>query len=103
MGDAAHLMTPFAGVRVNVALTDALDLAQALESVVARGQGRDGSNQVCCNMEHLAGALQGYEKKMFVRAQEAAKESYGSLQMLFAENAEEQMVGVVKAMVAREN
>lgn len=71
MGDAAHLMTPFAGFGVNVALTDAQELARALESVVVRGQGGVGSNQVCCDMEHVADALQGYGKKMFVRAQEA--------------------------------
>ena len=103
LGDAAHLMTPFAGVGVNVALTDALELAQALESVVVRGQDRDGTSRVCCVMEHLAGALQGYEEKMCVRAHEAAIKTYGSLQMLFAANAEEQMVGVMKAMDARED
>lgn len=103
LGDAAHLMTPFAGVGVNVALTDALELAQALESVVVRRHDRDGSDQVCCVMEHLAGALQGYENKIFVRAQEAATETFGSLQMLFAENAEEQMASVMKAMEVRED
>lgn len=60
LGDAAHLMTPFAGVGVNVALTDALELAQALESAVIRGQTRNDPDQVCCNVDTLAEALQGY-------------------------------------------
>ncbi|CAF9905530.1 MAG: hypothetical protein ALECFALPRED_001011 [Alectoria fallacina] len=102
LGDAAHLMTPFVGVGVNVALTDALELAQALESVAVRAQSRNDPNQVCCDMETLADALQDYEKKMFVRAKEAATATYGSLQVLFAENAEEQMVGIMKTMGAEE-
>lgn len=102
LGDAAHLMTPFAGVRVNVALTDAFELAQALESVAVRGQSRNNPNQVCCNVETLADALRDYEKGMFLRAKEAGTATYGSLQMLFPENVEEQMVGIMKAMGAGE-
>ena len=102
LGDAAHLMTPFAGVGVNMALTDALELAQAVESVAVRGQSRNDLNQVCCDMETLTDVLQDYEKKMFVRAKEAATATFGSLQVLFAENAEEQMVGIMKSMGAEE-
>lgn len=86
----------------NVALTDAFELAQALESVAFRGQSRNDPNQVCCNMKTLADALQDYEKGMFLRAKEATTATYGSLQMRFAENAEEQMVGVKDAMGAGE-
>ncbi|CAD6565373.1 MAG: hypothetical protein ASARMPREDX12_005792 [Alectoria sarmentosa] len=102
LGDVAHLMKPFAGVGVNILLTDALELAQAVESVVVRGQSRNDLNQVCCDMKTLTDVLQDYEKKMFVRAKEAATETYGSLQVLFAENAEEQMVGIMKTMGAED-
>ncbi|PVI00660.1 FAD/NAD(P)-binding domain-containing protein [Periconia macrospinosa] len=60
MGDAAHLMTPFAGVGVNVAMEDALELCGAI--VEARDKGRP-----------VAEALQEYEVKMWKRAHETAK------------------------------
>jgi 2-polyprenyl-6-methoxyphenol hydroxylase-like FAD-dependent oxidoreductase len=59
MGDAAHLMTPFAGVGVNVAMEDALELSEAL------GQAQ--------SMGSVAEALQSYEVKMWKRAHEIAE------------------------------
>jgi 2-polyprenyl-6-methoxyphenol hydroxylase-like FAD-dependent oxidoreductase len=50
MGDAAHLMTPFAGVGVNVAMEDALELSETLV---------DAGDQT-----PIAEALRGYEVKM---------------------------------------
>ena len=62
LGDAAHLMTPFAGVGVNVALTDALELAQAL---LKRKDAFD--SDVSGNVD---AALKEYEGPMFDRAKE---------------------------------
>jgi len=60
LGDAAHLMTPFAGVGVNVALADALGLAKALLK-------RKSSFEADLHGS-LADALQEYEGPMFERA-----------------------------------
>jgi 2-polyprenyl-6-methoxyphenol hydroxylase-like FAD-dependent oxidoreductase len=59
MGDAAHLMTPFAGVGVNVAMEDALELSEALV------EARDRSS--------AADALREYEVKMWKRAHQTAE------------------------------
>jgi 2-polyprenyl-6-methoxyphenol hydroxylase-like FAD-dependent oxidoreductase len=56
LGDTAHLMTPFAGVGVNVALADALELARAL--IKAKDD---------FDFESLAVALKEYETSMFAR------------------------------------
>ncbi|CAI6288147.1 unnamed protein product [Periconia digitata] len=60
MGDAAHLMTPFAGVGVNVAMEDAMELCAAI--IEARDKGTP-----------VAGALREYEVKMWKRAHETAE------------------------------
>ncbi|TKA66932.1 hypothetical protein B0A49_08935 [Cryomyces minteri] len=57
LGDAAHLMTPFAGVGVNLAMEDALELSRAL--LIWGGDGR----------ESLTEAIAEYERPMFERAQ----------------------------------
>lgn len=76
LGDAAHLMTPFAGVGVNVALADALCLARAL---VKR---KDALN---VNLERsLAEALQEYEGPMFERAKENMDKTWVGLQHHFS-------------------
>jgi 2-polyprenyl-6-methoxyphenol hydroxylase-like FAD-dependent oxidoreductase len=59
MGDAAHLMTPFAGVGVNVAMEDALELCGALTEAGDK--------------KSIARAVRGYEVKMWKRAHEAAE------------------------------
>lgn len=76
LGDAAHLMTPFAGIGVNVALADALDLARALLK-------RKGDFEIDMRGQ-LADALQEYEGTMFERAEENMAKSWGGLQHHFS-------------------
>ena len=58
IGDAAHLMTPFAGVGVNVAIDDALELSHALTAVK--------------NQKAIEEALRNYEVGMWRRVEQAA-------------------------------
>lgn len=91
LGDAAHLMTPFAGVGVNVAMTDALDLARALiarkESVTAKLVS-DGKN--------IAIAVECYEKAMLERAEEMAKKTMHGLKGHFSKDGSEERAGKIQ-------
>jgi len=68
LGDAAHVMSPFAGEGANLAMIDGADLAAAL--VVHVGD--------------VEAALAAYEMVMFARARSSAQESADSLEMMFA-------------------
>ena len=67
IGDAAHLMTPYAGEGVNVALEDAMRLAQRIVDAV-RG---NGSGRVVADV--LDNAVREYEGEMWVRAEKVAR------------------------------
>ncbi|TBL74683.1 FAD-dependent monooxygenase [Paenibacillus thalictri] len=70
IGDAAHLMSPFAGEGVNMAMLDALELALAIV--------QDGDvNQ----------AVGTYEEKMFVYSSQLAEESLDNLKLCFGDEA----------------
>jgi 2-polyprenyl-6-methoxyphenol hydroxylase-like FAD-dependent oxidoreductase len=73
LGDAAHLMTPAGGVGVNVALTDALDLAQALLKRKDAFESDVSGN--------IYAALQEYEGPMFERAKENAERTAMGLEL----------------------
>ncbi|KAK8235451.1 putative salicylate hydroxylase [Phyllosticta capitalensis] len=63
IGDSCHLMTPFAGIGVNMAMQDSLELAHA---IIAN---KDGE---------LDAAIHKFEKTMWPRAEKAAKLTWES-------------------------
>jgi 2-polyprenyl-6-methoxyphenol hydroxylase-like FAD-dependent oxidoreductase len=75
LGDAAHLMSPFAGQGANLAMLDATELALALTST-----------------GDLATALSTYETALFPRASRAAAESAANLDECLADDAPRGMV-----------
>ena len=82
IGDAAHLMSPFAGEGANLAMIDGADLAAA---IIAHPD--------------LDGAVSAYEKKMFPRGAKSAKGSSNGLAMLFNDQAPKKLVTFFKRMI----
>jgi 2-polyprenyl-6-methoxyphenol hydroxylase-like FAD-dependent oxidoreductase len=76
VGDAAHLMSPFAGEGANAAMLDSYELALAL---IERGA-------------DVEAALADYETAMFPRAAAAARRSARGLDLCFAADAPRGMV-----------
>jgi 2-polyprenyl-6-methoxyphenol hydroxylase-like FAD-dependent oxidoreductase len=91
IGDAAHLMTPFAGVGVNVAMTDALDLARALiakkDSTMAKFVS-DGKN--------IALGIETYEKSMMERAEQYATKTMHGLKGHFSSTGSEERAAKIQ-------
>ncbi|PVH75799.1 FAD/NAD(P)-binding domain-containing protein [Cadophora sp. DSE1049] len=71
LGDAAHLMTPFAGEGVNIAFDDAMKLSCAIIGGVEKGG------------EALDGNINAFEEDMFVRAAHAQHMTYGMMGDMF--------------------
>jgi 2-polyprenyl-6-methoxyphenol hydroxylase-like FAD-dependent oxidoreductase len=81
IGDAAHLMSPFAGEGANLAMYDGSELARALTEHPAE----------------IEVALAQYERELFPRSTASAGESAESLELIFAPDAPKGLLEVFAA------
>lgn len=82
IGDAAHLMTPFAGVGVNVAMEDALSLATQIKQWKQNVWDKAGPS---ASTSLLIDPVRAYEEEMFSRAQRYAEETMMYYDLFFHE------------------
>lgn len=82
LGDAAHLMSPFAGEGANLAMIDGAELGLALAA----------------RPDDMEAALAGYEATMFARAAEAAASSAATLELCFRADAPQGLLEMFTAL-----
>lgn len=76
IGDAAHLMGPFAGEGVNLAMSDAMSLATAISNFAKRSPDVDTTSL-------LSTEIKVFEEDMFKRATKVQKTSYDMMEAMF--------------------
>lgn len=74
IGDAAHLMSPFAGAGANLAMLDGTELALSI-----------------INHSNLGDAIKIYEEKMFAYAGEMAAITQANLDLFFSDRVDEKL------------
>jgi 2-polyprenyl-6-methoxyphenol hydroxylase-like FAD-dependent oxidoreductase len=90
VGDAAHVMSPFAGEGVNIAMLDALELAVALAEAWKANP----------SVESLYDAIPAFEQTMFARAKQSCTFSANNQALAFDERGPHDFVEAMAAMVS---
>lgn len=85
LGDAAHLMSPFAGEGANLAMIDGADLGRFLAA----------------HPDDVETALAAYEEVLFPRSEETAQQSAEGLDVIFNDRAPQPLVDMFASFDAR--
>ncbi|KAL1948135.1 hypothetical protein VTO73DRAFT_12210 [Trametes versicolor] len=86
IGDAAHLMSPFAGAGANLAMRDGLELGLVLAETVSKGLGR----------EEREAAVAEWEEEMFVKVEKFAALTLRNLETIISPAAPQSAVEAFK-------
>ncbi|KZT33758.1 FAD/NAD(P)-binding domain-containing protein [Sistotremastrum suecicum HHB10207 ss-3] len=97
LGDAAHVMSPFAGEGVNLAMIDAADLAQAIIGALQPKPDLSTTKAKVEFQQLLSNSLRVFESRMGTRASEKATESAGNLLLALSDTAPLEFVEKIKS------
>ncbi|KAM5543325.1 hypothetical protein V8D89_003199 [Ganoderma adspersum] len=92
VGDAAHLMSPFAGAGANLALLDGLELGLALADLKEKGTLGDGSA--------VSGAVAAFEENMCAMAGRVGEKANGNLAVCVGPDTPPAMIKRFREMTA---
>ncbi|KAL6826621.1 salicylate hydroxylase [Trichoderma camerunense] len=89
IGDAAHLMMPWAGEGVNLALWDSLDLANTII------QSWDKAENAAEFQQIMTPLVSEFDKKMFARSKQAAEGTWQNSKILFSDDGAQAMADMM--------
>ena len=92
LGDAAHLMSPFAGAGANLALLDGLELGLALADL--------GEKRTLGEKSAVSAAVAGFEENMCARAGRVAEKANGTLAVCVGPDTPQALIKRFRALAA---